>query len=225
MRAIAGICLLTVLLSSRLAQAQPPTVVELFQSQGCSSCPPAIRNVNALADRSDTLVLMFAVTYWDRLGWKDTFARPEFTRRQYDYGRMLRTGAYTPEVVINGRADLVGIDGGELTKAVAKAAPLPGPAIQVTDNMISVGVAGISGAADVWLVRYDSGPLNVDIGAGENSGVMIAHRNVVRSLSKLGSWRGAAARYPVPASADPRLKSAVLIQGENGGAILSAARL
>ena len=62
-----------------------PTVVELYQSQGCSSCPPAIANVNVLADRPDVLPLIFAVTYWDQLGWKDTFARPEFTRRQYAF--------------------------------------------------------------------------------------------------------------------------------------------
>jgi hypothetical protein len=69
-----------------------PTVVELFQSQGCSSCPPAIANVNALADRPDILALSFSVTYWDRLGWKDTFARPEFTARQYAYGRAFGDG-------------------------------------------------------------------------------------------------------------------------------------
>jgi hypothetical protein len=97
-----------------LLAAQPvmaaPIVVELFQSQGCSSCPPAIANVNALADRTDILPLMFAVTYWDRLGWKDTFAKPEFTARQVAYGRRFGDGAYTPEVVVNGRADIVGAD-------------------------------------------------------------------------------------------------------------------
>ena len=89
----------------------PLTVVELYQSQGCSSCPPAIANINAIADRPDILALTFAVTYWDQLGWKDTFASPGFTARQYDYAHGLgHGGVYTPQVVINGRADLVGAD-------------------------------------------------------------------------------------------------------------------
>src|SRR5882757_4787911 len=97
------------LLAALPAQAAP-TVVELFQSQGCSSCPPAIANVNALADRPDILALSFSVTYWDYLGWKDTFAQQAFTARQRDYARGLHGEVYTPQVVINGRAGLVGID-------------------------------------------------------------------------------------------------------------------
>src|ERR1700744_2992761 len=108
-----------------------PTVVELFQSQGCSSCPPAIANVNALADRPDILALSFSVTYWDYLGWKDTFAQPVFTQRQRDYARNLPGGVYTPEVVINGRTPIVGIKRDELAGAVARAAPLQGPAVTI----------------------------------------------------------------------------------------------
>src|SRR5215475_12069949 len=79
-------------------------VVELFESQGCSSCPPANANVNALSTRDDLLTLIYGVTYWDQLGWKDTFARHEFTRRQYDYARGLgNENVYTPQVVLNGR--------------------------------------------------------------------------------------------------------------------------
>src|ERR1700761_4130214 len=148
------------------AQAAP-TVVELFQSQGCSSCPPAIANINALADRSDLLILSFSVTYWDHLGWKDTFARPEFTARQVAYGHAFGDGAYTPEVVINGRSDLVGQNRRELETAITKAAPLQGPSVSVGGGSVTVG-AGSGG--DVWLVRYDPRVLNVDIGAGENSG-------------------------------------------------------
>ena len=97
-----------VLLSALLAvPALPalasPTVVELYQSQGCSSCPPAIANINALASDPQLLVLDFAVTYWDRLGWKDTFARPEYTQRQWDYAHGLKHhNVYTPQVVVAG---------------------------------------------------------------------------------------------------------------------------
>ena len=89
------------------------TVVELFQSQGCSSCPPANANVMALSDRPDLLTLSFGVTYWDQLGWKDTFASPRYTERQWDYAHAFhRRQVFTPEVVVNGHADVVGQDRG-----------------------------------------------------------------------------------------------------------------
>ncbi len=104
--------------SARLAAAADaahPTVVELFQSQGCSSCPPANANVMALSDRPDLLTLSFGVTYWDELGWKDTFASPKFTARQWDYARGLHhDNVGTPQVVVNGRADVVGQDRSQL---------------------------------------------------------------------------------------------------------------
>src|SRR5258706_7063308 len=96
-------------------------VVELFQSQGCSSCPPANANVGALSERPGVLALSFAVTYWDRLGWRDTFAKREFTSRQYDYSHGLGlANVYTPQVVLNGREDLTGIDAGQLEAAIQR---------------------------------------------------------------------------------------------------------
>src|SRR3954464_5785531 len=169
-----------VLLGTLPAQASP-TVVELFQSQGCSSCPPAIANVNSLADRPDLLALSFSVTYWDRLGWKDTFARPEFTSRQYAYGRVFGDGPYTPEVVINGRTDLVGANRNQLLAAIGKAVPLQGPVITVSGRQRTQAAAPAA-AADVWRVVYDSRDEGVDIGAGENSGLLMPHRNIVRAL-------------------------------------------
>lgn len=210
------------LLATIPAQASP-TVVELFQSQGCSSCPPAIANVNALADRPDLLALSFSVTYWDHLGWKDTFARPEFTARQVAYGRTLGSGAYTPEVVINGHEDLVGQNRRQLEAAIGKAAPLQGPAISVSGDKVTVGAAA-GGAADVWLVRYDPRVQNVDIGAGENSGVLLAHRNIVRALVRLGGWSGTAQTYAVPGGGDPAWRTAILVQRSNAGSILAAAK-
>jgi hypothetical protein len=202
-----------------------PTVVELYQSQGCSSCPPAIANVNRLVERPDILALTFAVTYWDQLGWKDTFASPEFTARQYDYSHGLHhSGVYTPQVVIDGRSDLVGADRGELDSAVARATPVEGPAISATGTSVMVG-PGKSQQADVWLVRYDPRTLNVAIGRGENSGVTIAHRDVVRQLVRLGVWSGTGQTYALPAGGDPGWRSAILLQSVKGGPILSAAKL
>ena len=100
------------------ADASHPTVIELFQSQGCSSCPPANAALARYADRSDWLALTFAVTYWDRLGWKDTFAKPEYTERQYAYARL--GGTYTPEVVVNGREAGVGADVSEVEGLASK---------------------------------------------------------------------------------------------------------
>ena len=98
---------------SLAADREHPTVVELFQSQGCSSCPPANANVMALSDRPDLLTLSFEVTYWDELGWKDTFGSPQYTARQWDYAHGFhRTQVFTPQVVVNGRADVVGTDRG-----------------------------------------------------------------------------------------------------------------
>ena len=208
--------------------AASPTVVELYQSQGCSSCPPAIANVNAIVDRPDILALTFAVTYWDQLGWKDTFASPAFTARQYDYAHGLgHRGVYTPQVVINGRSDLVGAARGELNNAVAHAAPVTGPALsREQDRILVSGVAPKPDAkADVWLVRYDPRTLNVPIGAGENNGVTIAHRNVVRGLVRLGTWSGAAQSFALPQDGDPAWRAAILVQAKNGGPILAALKL
>jgi hypothetical protein len=115
------------------ADASHPAVVELFQSQGCSSCPPANGNVNALSERADVLALSFAVTYWDRLGWKDTFAKPQFTERQWQYARAMRQqDVYTPQVVVNGRVEGVGADPGEIEGLMSRAdRGATGPAVTI----------------------------------------------------------------------------------------------
>jgi hypothetical protein len=208
------------------ASAQSPVVVELYQSQGCSSCPPAIANVNVVADRPDVLVLTFAVTYWDRLGWKDTFAKPEFTSRQYDYSQGLHhNNVYTPQVVIDGRVDIVGADRAELLSAIGQAAGKSGPEITFSGTNVSIGNQPNGGNADVWLVRYDPRVIKVAIGAGENSGVVIAHRNIVRDIVRLGAWTGAAKIYPIPTGGDAAWHAAVLVQAKGGGPILSAGKI
>jgi len=200
-------------------------VVELFESQGCSSCPPANANVNALSTRPDLLTLIYGVTYWDQLGWTDTFARPEFTQRQRDYARGLgNDNVYTPQIVLNGRIDLVGINRGELNAAIGRAA-MTAFTTRVTIAFDSVTVGAQSQAqspADVWLVRYDPRTLNVPIRAGENNGRTLPHVHVVRSIDRLGSWDGTAHTYPLPGAQAP-LRTAVLVQMPNGGPIIGAA--
>jgi hypothetical protein len=201
-------------------------VVELFQSQGCSSCPPANANVSALSDRPDVLALSFEVTYWDDLGWKDTFATPAYTARQWDYAHGLGHGdVFTPQVVINGRRDGVGVDPAEL-RALLTAGDrgASGPFVSIGAGVVTISAGPARDAADVWLVRYDPRIVRVSIKRGENAGRTLPHKNVVRELTRIGRWSGSAERLPIPAAADPILRTAVLVQSPGGGPILAAAR-
>ena len=203
-----------------------PTVIELFQSQGCSSCPPADALLNAIADRPDVLALSFGVTYWDQLGWKDTFASPRFTARQQDYAAAGRGEVATPELIVNGSYAVVGSDRRAFDTAVARAgAPHDGPQITSDGHFVRLGAAKASAAATVWLVRYDPRTLQVPIRAGENSGRTLPHRDIVRELVKLGEWTGARASFALPPLRQTGLTSAVLIQRGSGGAIIAASRL
>lgn len=204
-----------------------PVVVELFQSQGCSSCPPAIANLNAIADRPDVLALTFAVTYWDQLGWKDTFADPAFTKRQWDYAHAGGRGQVaTPQTIVNGRAVTNGGNRAALIQTIRAAdRGSAGPAIAVANARVVIGAGDVSRAATVWLVRYDSRTLNVPIRAGENGGRTLAHRNVVRSISRLGVWTGTRVTFAVPAVKNAAYRTAVLVQQGTGGPIVAAAKL
>jgi hypothetical protein len=210
--------------SSAAIDTANPAVVELYQSQGCSSCPPADAVLNALADRPDVIALSFAVTYWDQLGWKDTFADPAFTQRQWDYAHAAgRTFVATPQVVVNGRGVVTGNDKAQVEDAIRRfARPPGGPAI--TSHGPTVGIGAGKGRAIVWLVRYDPRSIAVPIRAGENGGRTIAHRNIVRQLIRLGVWTGAPTSFRLPA-APSGLVSAVIAQQGVGGAIIGGRRI
>jgi hypothetical protein len=213
--------------SAEAADAAHPTVVELFQSQGCSSCPPANANLIALSQRPDILALSFGVTYWDQLGWKDTFAQPMFTNRQWDYAHALHhDNVFTPQVVVNGRLDGVGAQPGEIEMLARRAdRAMTGPAVSIASGAVAVGAASApAGGADVWLVRYDPRIVQAPIRRGENGGKTLPHRNVVRDLVRLGHWNGTAQRFALPAASDPALRTAVLVQTAGAGPILAAAR-
>ena len=204
--------------------AQPLQVVELFTSQGCSSCPPANAAVAQLSARPEILALSFGVTYWDQLGWKDTFAQKKFTDRQWDYAHGLRhDNVATPQVVINGRLDVVGQDVREIDAALRRA-PLSGG----TSVTLGAGAAVVSGAAPahaagVWLVRYDPATELVPVKRGENTRKTLPIKNVVRELTRLGDWSGGQKSYAVPAG-PAGLKTAILVQVGTGGPILAAAK-
>lgn len=206
--------------------AHHPTVVELFQSQGCSSCPPAIANINGIADRPEILALTFAVTYWDQLGWKDTFAKPAFTERERDYARTGISQFATPQTVINGRASVNGGNRAQLVAAIRAQDRGPaGPAIDAAGGTVTIGKAATAQPATIWLVRYDARALSVPVRAGENGGRTLVHRNVVRSLIAIGTWNGTSKTVVIPTNSDPNLRYAVLVQAGRGGRILAAARL
>jgi hypothetical protein len=205
-----------------IAETTSPVVIELFTSQGCSSCPPANANLVTLSQRPNVLVLSFAVTYWDRLGWKDSFGKPEFTERQVVYEPALQQfGPYTPQMVVNGRTTAVGNDLAEVDALIANAAPLDGPVLDLGTAILTIGSGDAPAAgADIWRVTYDPNVVEVPVGRGENSGRTLAHTHVVHGLESLGAWTGDALDLPVtPAPAG--LRTAILVQGKNGGPILA----
>lgn len=212
--------------SADAADADHPTVVELFQSQGCSSCPPANANLNAIAGRPGVLALSFAVTYWDRLGWKDTFAHPAYTARQWEYSRAGgRSNVSTPQMIVNGRGVLIGSNRQQVAAVMRKFdRGDSGPAVSTSGNRVVVGVGRAVGPANVWLVRYDPRTHQVPIRAGENGGRTLPHKNVVRFIRLLGKWNGAQASYAMPAYSGP-YRSAVLVQDGPGGTVLAARKI
>jgi len=209
------------------ADAKHPTVIELFQSQGCSSCPPANANLIEISAREDVLALNFAVGYWDRLGWKDTFAKPEFAARQWAYARAMGHGdVYTPEIVVNGRVDGVGAQAGEMRELAQRAdRGAAGPELTFERGAVAIGAAQApSRGADVWLARYEPRVIDVAVPRGENAGRTLPHKNVVREMTLIGHWSGEAERLFLPPASQPGLAAAVLVQTSGAGPILAAAK-
>jgi hypothetical protein len=225
--AIASLASLSISSSALAADAEHPTVVELFQSQGCSSCPPANAVLNAIADRRDVLALSFAVTYWDRLGWKDIFAHQAYTARQWEYSQAGgRTNVSTPQMIVNGRGVLIGHSKREADAFIRRHdRGVSGPAIAARADKIAVAGSRAGPPANVWLVRYDPRVHNVPIRAGENGGRTLPHKNIVRSLHLLGKWTGGPTIYKAPPASNKLYRSAVLVQDGPGGAILAARRV
>jgi hypothetical protein len=178
--------------------AERPVVVELFTSQGCSSCPPANAYLNELArQRRDVLALAFHVTYWDRLGWKDPFSLSAATDRQAVYGRRFGDGSYTPEIVVDGSAGMVGSDRGAVGPAIenARRNGRTGAAVNVTRNgeQVAIEVGAGAGSGRILLIGFDHEHTTA-IGRGENSGRTLTEANVVRSFRSVGQWSGTALR-------------------------------
>ena len=204
---------------TRSASAHPH-VVELFTAQGCTGCAEADQAVKSLIGRRGLVVLTFPVDYWDYLGWKDTFARPEFTQRQAAYKSRFRLReTYSPQVVIDGRTEGPGVDGARI-EGLTKAPFLNRARVVVGRHAVRIAGRSPASGADVWLVRYDPQDQPVQVTSGENRGKTLPQQNIVHHLTKLGKWRGGTRTYDLPNDSDAGLKTVILVQAPRGGEIL-----
>ncbi len=206
--------------------ADRPVVVELFTSQGCSSCPPANAYLNELSkDRSDLLPLAFHVTYWDRLGWKDPFSLAAATERQNRYGHRLGDGLYTPEIVVDGAVGLVGSNRREVGSAIERAKRVNKTTadVSVTRNgaQVAIEIGLGSGSGRILLIGFDHEHVT-PVSRGENGGRTLTEANVVRSIRAIGEWSGTPLHIKegLPEGQDV----AVVLEAPNGE-IVGASRL
>jgi hypothetical protein len=224
---------------SNLEPSQPTpirAVVELFTSQGCSSCPPADTLLKTLADDPSIMALTLPVDYWNYLGWKDTFASSRNSDRQRSYAKVRGDGSiYTPQVVINGISHVNGASKAEIENAIGMTSKTLGPdRIPVRfwqeNNTLNIATGGARPGhpveeATIWFgVVQTSG--TVDVTQGENKGKSLTYTNIVRELTPIGLWKGQPMQIQIPRGAvmlAETQKSVVLIQEGRAGPIIGAA--
>jgi hypothetical protein len=217
---------LGVLSAASPAQADTrPTVVELFTSQGCSSCPPADALLGELARRDGVIALGFHISYWDSLGWKDPFSTPQSTERQRTYARQFGGQIYTPQLVVDGTSEMVGSRRAEVMAALRQAShEAIAPVTFAPDrHSVTMGPAATPGnSGQVWLVRFIQ-KRTTHVGAGENASRTLEDTNGVQIVAPLGNWQGADATFAIepPATGEG---IAVLVQAADGR-MLGAAQL
>jgi hypothetical protein len=201
-----GVCAIVAII--RPATAEPRAVVELFTSQGCSSCPPADKVIGELAKDPSVIALSMPIDYWDYLGWKDTLADSRFSARQKAYSLMRGDrDVYTPQVVINGSAHVVGSDRAGIERAIGITRKTEGVmslpvSMKLTADQITVSVAASNKApaathGEIWICSI-SKAVPISIARGENSGRDLTYYNVVRNVLKVGDWNGSAGSWTVP---------------------------
>lgn len=216
-----------------LTSVPAPMVVELFTSEGCSSCPPADALLGELAQRQYVLPLSFHVDYWDYIGWKDRFADPLYTRRQRAYAEAQGSSmVYTPQMIVAGAIDVVGSDRKAVEKALKTAYTRNTMyGIQVVREQDGKIVAQFPEApigvpATIWLVTYQKSAES-HVKAGENSGRNLMTYNVVRSLQKVGMWNGSATEIELALDQAAKANSpdacAIIANQAEHGPIIAAA--
>jgi hypothetical protein len=231
---IAGLLLLTL---AGARAAEPRALIELFTSQGCSSCPAADKLLGDLANDPTLVALSDPIDYWDYLGWKDTLASPAHSARQRAYAHMRGDReVFTPQIVVNGAADVLGSDQAAVDRAIAQTDQKTG--VMALPVLLSMGGGTLNikvdsaeseqAAGEVWLCPL-ARAVAVAIGRGENHGRTVTYHNVVRNWVKLGDWTGAQASWTVPISqieTDGVDAAAVMVQEgshDKPGIILGAA--
>ena len=238
-RRLASACLIAaiVIASYTLADAEPRALLELFTSQGCSSCPPADKLLGELANDPSLVALSVPIDYWDYLGWKDTLASPAHSARQRAYARVRGDRqVYTPQIVVNGSMHVLGSDRAAVERVIAQTDQKPG--IMSLPVLLSLGGANLTvkvraaesenPGGEVWLCPLTKS-VPVAIGRGENHGRTVTYHNVVRRWVKLGDWSGMDATWSVPMSeikSDDIDAAAVMVQEgshDKPGIILGAA--
>ena len=220
------------------AGTHPKAVLELFTSQGCSSCPPADKLLGKLAKRSDIIALTLPVDYWDYLGWKDTLASPAFSARQRSYARARGDGqVYTPQIVVDGTFHVVGSNAASIKQAISRSkerlknARVTLTAITRGDTLIITAGAAPANTrvkpATIWLAMIKKSKA-VKISRGENRGKNLVYHQVVRSMTPVGQWTGQEVVIKLP---KPQLQSketdgcTILLQQDKAGPILAAVEI
>ncbi|HYZ23186.1 MAG TPA: DUF1223 domain-containing protein [Rhodopila sp.] len=200
------------------AEAGGPVVLELFTSQGCSSCPPADALLGELSRETGVIALAWHVDYWNNLGWHDPFASRAFTERQRAYARLLGEEVYTPALVVNGARMVVGSDRASVRAAINASGRLPiAAAVARSGGTLTVEIGAFAGSASALVVAYD--PIQVTaVGAGENAGRRLRDQRVARALWSRPAQPG---RFSL-SGIDPA-QGAVLLVQDDGGRIIGAA--
>ena len=212
----------------------PKAVVELFTSQGCSSCPAADALLGQLAQRDDVIAISLSVDYWDYLGWKDTLANVKFSERQKAYAKVLGNGmVYTPQVVVNGSVHVNGADEHKIITAIEKTEKTEAARVPVrlsyADGKLIVEVGATPDGkatkdATVWLAVM-SPSVEVPITRGENKGKTVTYSNVLKDLMPIGTWNGKAMTVQLQRHSvvhDGANRCAVLVQQGRAGPIVGA---
>jgi hypothetical protein len=220
------------------ASAEPRAVIELFTSQGCSSCPAADKVLGELSADPSLVTMSLAVDYWDYLGWKDTLADARFSARQKAYSHVRGDrDVYTPQVVVNGSAHVIGSDRAGIDDAIKDTGKSDGVmSVPVTMSLsgkqinvsVAAGKAPAAAHGEVWICSV-SKAIPISIGRGENRGREVTYYNVVRNILKVGDWNGSSGSWTVPLeniSRDGVDAAVVYVQDGNRdkpGAMLGAA--
>lgn len=212
----------------------PLSVVELFQSQGCQSCPPALPLIHDATNNPNLLLLTYDVTYWNpSSGWDDTFGSTQWDARQRQYvTKWGRNGLFTPQMVVDGVSDGIGATKEDVNQVIMKSMELRNGmtwAVGVdrvgNELRIASEIAEADMAYDILVVKYDPMLQTVKVGKGPNKGNKVPHRNVVKELMKIGEWRGGISMLALPSMKRDGYERVVLVQGGIGGPIIAALKL